>query len=133
MDVPAKTPDEGSSTRRGIFDMNRTMKIAAATIALLGMAATATPAAAQEFHSVVEKVLMSQQTGPVSRLPDERKRALVSCVNGVLADLPSGKKRFVVQAASFDEMQARFGKVVMENRAEWKQKIARACASVAMA
>ena len=113
--------------------MINSMKTIAAAATLLAVTAATTPAFAQDFHSVVEKVLLSQQTGPVSKLPEARKRALVSCVNGVLADLPSGKKRYVVQATSFDEMQARFGKVVMENRAEWKQKIARACASVAMA
>jgi hypothetical protein len=35
-----------------------------------------------------------------------------------------------VEAASFDELEDRFGKVVMENRAEWKQKIARSCAHI---
>jgi hypothetical protein len=54
-------------------------------------------------------------------------------VNTVLAKLPAGKKRYVADAASFDEMQDRFGEVVMENRAEWKQKIASKCAKIALA
>ena len=92
-----------------------------------------TPANAGGFGAVVEKVLMSQQSGPVAKLDPDRKRELVACVNKVLAKLPAGKKRYVSEAASFDEMQQRFGKVVMENRAEWKQKIAKSCASIAMA
>jgi hypothetical protein len=48
----------------------------------------------------------------------------------VLADLPNGKKRFVIEGANYDEQQDRFGEVVMANRAEWKQKIARSCAHI---
>ena len=51
-------------------------------------------------------------------------------MNQVLAGLPNGKKRFVIEAASYDEMEDRFGKVVMENRAEWKQRIAQGCAHI---
>ena len=113
--------------------MNKITRNIAGAAALLGMIAVVTPASAQSFNAVVEQVLMSQRSGPVSKLPDARKRELVSCVSGVLAGLPAGKKRFIAEAASFDEMQDRFGAVVMENRAEWKQKIAKKCASIAMA
>jgi hypothetical protein len=92
---------------------------------------TVSPAAAgPSFPSAVEQILMNQQSGRVSKLPLAKKRELVSCVNQVLAQLPNGKKRFVVEAASYDEMENRFGKVVMENRAEWKQRIAQSCASI---
>lgn len=105
--------------------------IRAAVIAVLASATLHAPqAAAADFQSVVAEVLRGQQTGPVSKLPAERKLELIACVNQVLTDLPNGKKRFVVEAVSFDEMQDRFGKVVMENRAEWKQKIARSCAHI---
>ena len=113
--------------------MNKITNTIAGVAAVLGVLAAATPASAQSFNSVVEKVLLSQQSGPVAKLPAARKQQLISCVSGVLADLPAGKKRFVAEAASFDEMQDRFGKVVMENRAEWKQKIAQKCARIAMA
>ena len=69
---------------------------------------------------------MHQEKGPVSQLTADKKQALIACVNQVLADLPNGKKRFVTEAASYDELENRFGKVVMENRAEWKQRIAQA-------
>ncbi len=48
----------------------------------------------------------------------------------MLAELPNGKKKFVVAATSYEDMEHRFGSVVMENRAEWKQRIARGCAHI---
>jgi hypothetical protein len=94
-------------------------------------ATTATPAfAGASFPAVVEKVLMNQTDGPVSKLPADKKRELISCVNQVLAELPNGKKKYVVAATSYEDMEHRFGSVVMENRAEWKQRIARGCAHI---
>lgn len=87
-------------------------------------------AAGPSFPTVVEQVLMHQDEGPVSRLPADRKRELITCVNEVLSKLPNGKKRFVTEAVSYHEMENRFGKVVMENRAEWKQRIAKGCAHI---
>ena len=113
---------------------NRMISRAAGAAVLLAVAAGSGPAMAESnFGAVVEKVLMSQQDGRVGKLSADKKRELVSCVNGVLSKLPAGKKRYVAEAASFDEMQDRFGEVVMENRAEWKQKIARSCAKIALA
>lgn len=86
--------------------------------------------AAPSFPRAVEQVLLHQDQGPVSKLPADKKRELIACVNQVLTALPNGKKRFVTEAASYDELEDRFGKVVMENRAEWKQKIAASCASI---
>jgi hypothetical protein len=51
-------------------------------------------------------------------------------VNDVLANLPNGMKRFVLAATDYEDMESRFGKVVMDNRAEWKQKIAQGCAHI---
>jgi len=102
---------------------------AGALVVLAGVFATTT-ASAITFPSAVDQILRSQQSGPVSKLDDARKGELIVCVNDVLSGLPNGKKRFVLEAASFDEMQDRFGTVVMENRAEWKQKIAAGCAHI---
>jgi len=105
-------------------------------VAAFGMLAVAltgafSPAAARiTFPAAVEQILRHQTSGPVSRLPPPKKNELISCVNRVLAELPNGRKRYVIQAASFDELEFRFGKVVMENQAEWKQKIARGCAHI---
>jgi hypothetical protein len=107
--------------------------LGAATLAIFATLAggTISPATAgPTFPKAVEQVLMKQQEGPVSKLPADRKRQLITCVNQVLAELPNGKKRFVTEAVSYDEMEARFGKVVMENRAEWKQRIAKGCAHI---
>jgi len=109
----------------------QTILSAAAAVLMLG--SFAAPAAAANFGAVVEQVLMNQQDGRVGQLSADKKRELVSCVNKVLAKLPAGKKRYVAEATSFDQMQDRFGEVVMENRAEWKQKIAKSCAKIAMA
>ena len=90
------------------------------------------PASAQDFPAVVSKILMSSTDGRISRLDPASKQQMVTCVNSVLVKLPGGKKRFVVEGATFDEQESRFGKVVKENRAEWEQKIASACGKIAM-
>ena len=51
----------------------------------------------------------------------------------MLAELLKAKQRYRVEGKSYEERETRFGKVVQENRAEWKQKIAKGCASVALA
>ena len=111
---------------------SRTILGAAAlsVLAAISSGALSPAAAGPSFPTAVEQVLMHQDEGPVSRLPADRKRELVVCVNEVLASLPNGKKRFVTEAASYDELEDRFGKVVMENRAEWKQRIAKGCAHI---
>lgn len=108
-------------------------KLARAVLAVVAagaLAGNSTALAGGDFPSVVAQVLMNQTNGPVSKLDQGKKQALIACVNTVLANLPNGKKRFVVEGASYDEQQDRFGAVVMENRAEWKQKIAKNCAHI---
>jgi hypothetical protein len=98
-----------------------------ATISVAGISpATAGP----DFPTAVGQILQAQQKGPVSKLPVEKKQELIACVNGVLTALPKGKQRYVVEAANFDELEDRFGEVVMENRAEWKQRIAKSCSHI---
>jgi hypothetical protein len=111
-------------------------RIRARTTGALGILAavtvgwTAPVEAGGSFAAAVERILMNQKEGRVSTLPPEKKRALVTCVNEVLSEMPNGMKRFVLEASSYDDMESRFGKVVMENRAEWKQKIAQGCAHI---
>lgn len=101
------------------------------TIVAILAASMAAPALAQPtFPAAVEQILLRQQQGPVSKLPSEKKRELIACVNQILSGMPNGKKRYVVEAASYDELEDRFGKVVMENRAEWKQRIAQGCGHI---
>lgn len=99
-------------------------------LAAIASSAFSSAIAGPSFPTAVEQILMRQDKGPVSKLPADRKRELIVCVNDVLASLPNGKKRFVTEAASYDELEDRFGKVVMENRAEWKQRIAKGCAHI---
>lgn len=111
----------------------KTIRAAAAGLAALTIVAAGwtTPAqAGSSFPAAVERILLNQKQGRVSTLNMETKRALVACVNDVLAGMPNGMKRYVLAAASFDDMEDRFGKVVMQNRAEWKQKIARGCSHI---
>ena len=111
--------------------MLRKTILGAAALAIVAASVITTPAfAGASFPAVVEKVLMNQTDGPVSKLPADKKRELITCVNQVLAELPNGRKKFVTAASSYDEMEHRFGTVVMENRAEWKQRIARGCAHI---
>ncbi len=115
--------------------MQRPILAPVRTLAALGVLVAATgigtPAAAGwSFSSAVETILLHQETGLVSRLSATKKHALVACVNDVLSGLPNGKKRFVIQATNYDELEHRFGQVVMENHAEWKQKIALGCADI---
>ncbi|MGH6925160.1 MAG: hypothetical protein ACRED5_15610 [Propylenella sp.] len=113
--------------------MNRkTIARTAGALVILASIATATAPvqAGGSFPAAVERILMNQKEGRVSTLPAEKKRALITCVNQVLSEMPNGMKRFVLEASSYNDMESRFGKVVMENRAEWKQKIAQGCAHI---
>ena len=100
--------------------------------AMIATGAVSPAVAGMAFPNAVEQILLNQNSGPVAKLPDARKRELIACVNQVLAELPNGKKRFVTEAANSAELEDRFGSVVMENRAEWKQRIARGCAHIAV-
>jgi hypothetical protein len=97
------------------------------------LAALWLPASAHaiSFNAAVEQVLLAQRSGPLTKLNDDNKREMVACVVSALAGVPDGRKRYVTQGATPDEVQDRFGEVVMENRAEWKQYIAKRCAGIA--
>lgn len=98
----------------------------------LAAASLPQPAAAADFPSIVSEILRHQTDGPISRMGPEKKSAMIDCVITALQPLPSGKKRFVQEGGSYEEREQRFGKVVQENRAEWKQKIAKACSKIAV-
>ncbi len=87
---------------------------------------------ADEFPAVVAEILQSQTEGRISEMGEEHKLAMIKCVNGVLTELPEGKKRYVLEGANLEEREHRFGEVVKENQAEWEQNIARGCSDVAL-
>jgi hypothetical protein len=98
-----------------------------------GLFAIAAPpaVAADDFTIVVTEILDRQSAGPLSLMSDEQRQAMTACVSSVLADLPDGSKREIVDGGTFEEREARFGKVLYENHAEWLQKVAGGCAALA--
>lgn len=92
----------------------------------------ATSAVAADFPSVVRKILDSQTDGRLAKMGRDQRSRMTDCVISTLSGLPGGKKRFIAEGASLDEQEHRFGEVVNEDRAKWKQNIARACSSIAM-
>jgi hypothetical protein len=101
-------------------------------LVVVAAAAAGAAHAIDGFSAAVESILTSQTDGVISTLEEGKKRALIACVNDVLANMPNGMQRFVLEAADADEMEDRFGQVVHANRAEWQQKIAQRCSQFAM-
>lgn len=91
-----------------------------------------TPASAASFPTVVRAVLDSQTDGRLAKMGRDQRARMTDCVIATLNGLPGGKKRYIVEGASLDEQQDRFGEVVEEDRAKWKQAIARACSKIAL-
>lgn len=113
--------------------IRKTVRHTAGALVVVAAAAVGLAMPAQaggSFPVVVEQILMGQTEGLVSTLPMDKKRKLVACVNNVLAGMPNGMKRYVLAATNYREREQRFGKVVMENHAEWKQAIARGCSHI---
>jgi hypothetical protein len=104
--------------------------VLAATAALAIGAATR--ASAASFPQVVRGVLDAQTDGRLAKMGRDQRSRMTDCVIATLAGLPGGKKRYIVEGASLDEQQDRFGEVVQEDRAKWKQKIATACSKIAV-
>ena len=100
-------------------------------LAAVGTFAALTSASfAAEFNTVVETVLLQQKE--VKELDAERQGQMVACVKEVLADLPASKQAYVAEAADFDQMEDRFGEVVLANQAEFKQAITKKCGGIAL-
>ena len=93
---------------------------------------TAPEASAASFPAVVRAILDGQTDGRLAKMGPSQRARMTDCVIATLAALPAGKKRFIVEGANLDEQEHRFGEVVQEDRAKWKQKIASACASIAL-
>ena len=92
----------------------------------------ASPAAAASFPAVVRAILDAQTDSRLAKMSGERRSRMTDCVIASLAGLPGGKKRFIVEGASLDEQEHRFGEVVQEDRAKWKQHIAASCSKIAI-
>jgi hypothetical protein len=101
-----------------------------ALITIVTVFGTPNPGWADEFTSAVEQVLMLQKE--ITDLPPVKQREMISCVNGVLASVPDPTKAEVAQAANIDEMEDRFGDMVMADQAKLKQEITAQCGSIVM-
>ena len=108
-------------------------RLSTTTVVLALLAIGAPPAAlADSFPTVVRAVLDGQTTGRLAQMDRDQRGQMTDCVIATLAGLPAGKKRYISEGANFGEQQHRFGEVVQENRAQWKQKIASACGKIAL-
>ena len=85
---------------------------------------------ADDFSSAVEQVLMRQKE--ITDLDSSRQREMITCVNGVLAGVPEPTKANVAQAANIEEMEDRFGEMVMADQAALKQQITAECGDIVM-
>ncbi len=108
------------------------LSIRAAVLASLAIGA-APVAFAASFPTVVRAVLNAQTTGRLAQMDPDQRAQMTDCVIGALAGMPNGRKQYVTGGAGIAEQQHRFGEVVLEDRAKWKQKIASVCASIALA
>ena len=101
--------------------------------AVMAIALGAAPeASAASFPQVVRAVLDAQTDGRLAKMGRDQRSRMTDCVIATLAGLPGGKKRYITEGASLDEQQDRFGEVVQEDRAKWKQKIATASSKIAI-
>jgi hypothetical protein len=83
---------------------------------------------AANFNQVVETVLSRQPR--ITELSPDRRRAMVACVKQVLKAVPPAQQRYVEASANYDEMQDRFGEIVLADRAKFKQKITQQCGGI---
>jgi len=111
-------------------DLRRALQ--AAVLTLLVLPLSSVTAAGADFPSVVRAILDSQTTGRLASMGPGKRARMTNCVIAALSGVPNGKKRYIVGGKDLDEQEHRFGEVVQENHAEWKQAIARACSSIAM-
>ena len=92
----------------------------------------ASPAAAADFSANVREILDHQTDGPLAEMDGAKRTAMTACVVQTLQRLPKGKQKYITDGTNLEEREHRFGKIVDDNHAEWRQKIAAACAEIAM-
>lgn len=98
----------------------------------VALAVIASPAGAASFPATVRAILDAQTDGRLAKMSADRRARMTDCVIASLVGLPEGKKRFIVEGASLAEQEDRFGDVVQEDRAKWKQHIAKSCSRIAI-
>ena len=109
------------------------INLSASAVILAALAIGAPPAAsAASFPAAVRAVLDGQSDGRLASMDAGQRAEMTNCVISTLAGLPGGKKKYIAEGGSLDEQTDRFGEVVQEDRAKWKQKIASVCGKIAM-
>lgn len=92
--------------------------------------ASASGSYAASFNSAVETVLMQQKR--IKELDAERQGQMIACVKQTLKVVPEDRQSYVAAATDFDEMEERFGEVVLANQAEFEKLITRECGGIAL-
>ena len=88
-------------------------------------------AVAADFPTVVRAILDNQTDGPLTEMDADKRARMTDCVIETLAALPSGLKDKIVEGKDLEEQEHRFGQVVDENHAKWRQTIAQKCGHIA--
>jgi uncharacterized protein (DUF1800 family) len=101
------------------------MTVLSATVLIL---AAGSAGAAADFNSAVERVLLQQKE--IKELDSARQKEMIACVKQVLTKVPEPKQQYVAEGANYDEMENRFGEVVLADRAKFKQQITKACGDI---
>ena len=80
---------------------------------------------------MVRAILDHQADGPLAEMDADKRAKMTDCVVETLAALPSGLKKKIVEGKDLEEQEHRFGQVVDENHAKWRQTIAQKCGHIA--
>ena len=97
------------------------------------LAATVAPTAASvasensRFTAAVARVLSGLKNDFFDEWTAAEKREFIACAQGIMASVPQGRKRYVLQARNQSEQRQRFDEIAQDNNAAVKQKIARDC------
>ena len=97
--------------------------------AAIVLAATSIVQAA-DFNRAVSTVLKKQSA--IQKLPKDKQAEMISCAQKVLRKVPGGKQRYLEDAKGYDEMENRFGEIVLADQAKFKQEITKDCGSIAV-
>ncbi len=104
------------------------MRITALCFATALTVVIGTTSHAATFNSVVQTVLVKQPR--IAELTPQRRREMIACVQKVLEQVPRPKQQYVAEARDYNQMEDRFGEVVLADRAKFKQRITQQCGGI---
>jgi hypothetical protein len=118
------------AAQSGRFEENRMFRLTNLLAVAAFVVGSASAGHAASFNSVVETVLMQQKR--IKELDADRQGQMIACVKKTLAVVPAERQSYVAAATDFDEMEERFGEVVLANQAEFEKLITRECGGIAI-